>query len=576
MNGVPSCVNPLLYGLLRAWNSTAFVQTDCCDSIATMVDELHAYATMEDAVVASFAAGLDGLFTTTPTRGLAALHAAIADGRVSVAALDRAVSRILLNRFRVGEFDTSSPENPFSGPWDETRLDSAEHRALARAAMAASVVLLENEGDALPLALPGHRVAVVGPFADCSERSGKVDAPDASVCTYAHSYNGAASVVSTVLSAAREEASSALSYAIGSGITVSLPGAVAAAAALAASADITVLVLGLGVLCEREGFDRANFSLPAPQLELLRAVSAAATPARLVLVLVSAGGIDLGVPAASLAHAVLAVGYGGEEMGHGLWDVLTGRVSPSGRLAATWYANSYLATPVPSIADFDLAGPGWGRTYRYVDPAHVVYAFGHGASYAAFAYSALVATRTPECGALVSVGVRNVGKVDAYEVVQIYVTPPRVAGLATPAYALQAFTRVWLTAGAAPTVLTFVLSPDALRTTAVDGSRSCTAGTHIVWAGGRLPSDDPTGSGASINVTLDMPTTCSTFSQWLADVVLSSPAAPVAPPLPSRGDAARHINLTRSGVIDAATGPSTIQWWPPLNRLVIMETIFCG
>ncbi len=47
-------------------------------------------------------------------------------------------------RFRLGEFDSLTPANPFRGPFNESDLDSAAHRALAREAAAKSYVLLEN------------------------------------------------------------------------------------------------------------------------------------------------------------------------------------------------------------------------------------------------------------------------------------------------------------------------------------------------------------------------------------------------------------------------------------------------
>lgn len=103
------------------------------------------------------------------------------------------------------------------------------------------------------------------------------------------------------------------------------------------------------------------------------------------------GGVDLGSPVASIAGAYAVVGYGGEETGHGLWDVLSGRVSPSGRLPITHYTEPYLSAVAP-IADFNLvsAATGVGRTYRFVDDSFVYFHFGTGLSYSSFNYSALV------------------------------------------------------------------------------------------------------------------------------------------------------------------------------------------
>ena len=83
LNGVPACANRPLFALLRgAWASDAVVQTDCCDSLSTAVDQLHYYGTLEDAVADAMHAGLQGLFTTDPHAGVAALGAAVESGKV--------------------------------------------------------------------------------------------------------------------------------------------------------------------------------------------------------------------------------------------------------------------------------------------------------------------------------------------------------------------------------------------------------------------------------------------------------------------------------------------------------------
>lgn len=255
-------------------------------------------------------------------------------------------------------------------------------------------------------------------------------------------------MTSTILAAAAEEAASAgatLTITTGSGITQALaPDELTRAAALAAAADFTLLVVGTGQLIEAEGLDRSTLLLPPCQQALLYAVSAAATPARLIIAVVSAGGVDLGAPIASIAGAYIIAGYGGEETGHGLWDVLSGRVSPSGRLPITHYKESYLAAVAP-IADFNLVSVpgGVGRTYRYVNDSFVLFHFGTGLSYSTFAYSNLTialqvcgdcelwvryfetlfsSCRAQPNGSLTgSVLVQNTGAVDAYEIVQVCV-----------------------------------------------------------------------------------------------------------------------------------------------------------
>ena len=63
---------------------------------------------------------------------------------ISNASLTAAIKRSLLTFFRVGMFDSSNAQNPYAGPCDESQLDGAAHRALARAAVARTTVMLEN------------------------------------------------------------------------------------------------------------------------------------------------------------------------------------------------------------------------------------------------------------------------------------------------------------------------------------------------------------------------------------------------------------------------------------------------
>jgi beta-glucosidase-like glycosyl hydrolase len=63
LNGIPSCVDPLLHEKLRnEWNSSCFIQTDCCDSIDAMVSSHHYFKTLEEAVTASMNIGVQASY----------------------------------------------------------------------------------------------------------------------------------------------------------------------------------------------------------------------------------------------------------------------------------------------------------------------------------------------------------------------------------------------------------------------------------------------------------------------------------------------------------------------------------
>ena len=529
---IPSCLHPQLWETLRGqWASPAFVQSDCCDSLTQAWQQHHFVPTLAAAITAGLQAGVEGSFGGTNPAISPTLAALLANGSVPEALLRERLRRPLLARFHAGEFDVgANPAYPFGGPFDGAALDGPAHRALAREAAAASLVLLRNEGGLLPLRLQrGGTLAVVGPWANCTlnRRTNDVDEPLA--CNYLHSYTGTASAVSTVVGAAAEAGAAggwAVRYAQGSNLVTPLgPGraGVREAAAAAAAADVTLLCLGLGTLVEREGLDRTNLTLPPPQSALLRAVAAAAGGgARLVVLLFSGGMADLeeGAAGAPLAAGVLQAFYPGEETGHGVLDVLLGRVNPSARLPLTAFKQAYLQLAAP-IADFTMVGPtGVGRTHRFFDaerhPGMVNWWFGFGLSYTAFAYGnasvALVAPLPPPGApdaapfAQLRVRVTNAGNASGAEVVQVYVRVPPPAGgaPAPPKYTLAAFAKTTALPPGGWADVTLALPLRAFETTSAAGARAVVGGAYTVWVSGHLP-DDPAGPANVEELPLAVP-----------------------------------------------------------------------
>ncbi|AQS67268.1 glycoside hydrolase family 3 C-terminal domain-containing protein [Streptomyces pactum] len=178
---------------------------------------------------------------------------------------------------------------------------------------------------------------------------------------------------------------------------------------VAARADVVVVVAGNDPhINGRETEDRTTLRLPAHQERLLRAARTA-NPAT-VLALVSA--YPYAVDAAVLP-AVLWTAHGGQAAGTALARVLAGDVSPAGRLPQTWYADD---ADLPDLLDYDVIG---GRqTYLYFEGTPL-FPFGHGLSYASFAYADLAA-RVADGEVSVSFTVTNTGDVTADEVAQLY------------------------------------------------------------------------------------------------------------------------------------------------------------
>ncbi|MER7518387.1 glycoside hydrolase family 3 C-terminal domain-containing protein [Streptomyces sp. NPDC126499] len=185
-----------------------------------------------------------------------------------------------------------------------------------------------------------------------------------------------------------------------------------AVARAAAGADRVVVVAGNDPHVNgRETEDRGTLDLPPQQDRLWRA-ALAANP-RTALVLVSS--YPYAVPAAARAlPALLWTAHGGQAAGTALTRVLTGAVSPAGRLPQTWYAAD---ADLPGLLDYDVIG---GRqTYLYFDGTPL-FPFGHGLSYTSFGYGELTARLDGDV-VRVSFRVTNTGAVASDEVAQVYV-----------------------------------------------------------------------------------------------------------------------------------------------------------
>jgi beta-glucosidase len=224
------------------------------------------------------------------------------------------------------------------------------------------------------------------------------------------------------------------------------------AVAAAMAADAVVLVAGTTGEWESEGADRPDMDLPGRQDELIRRVLAA-NPASVVVVNAAS---PVTMDWAGDARAVVQVWFGGQEMAHGMADVLLGDAEPAGRLPTT--------IPVrvehnPSYGNFPgenghvRYGEGVLVGYRWYEARHlpVRYPFGHGGSYTTFAVAVPTLSSpslAPGGSVTVRVPVTNTGNRRGAEVVQCYVAPgPGPRPLVRPPKELAGFAKVWLDPG---------------------------------------------------------------------------------------------------------------------------------
>ncbi|MGO9875545.1 MAG: glycoside hydrolase family 3 protein [Acidimicrobiia bacterium] len=228
------------------------------------------------------------------------------------------------------------------------------------------------------------------------------------------------------------------------------------AVALAARADVVVCVVGTDGDWETEGNDRASMALPAPQDELVRAL-AAVNPRTVVVVNAAA---PIAMDWADEVGAVMQCWFAGQEWGHALADVISGDVTPSGKLPTTLpvrIEDTPAYTNYPGERGQVRYGEGVFVGYRWYDARRLAprFCFGHGLSYTTFTLgppqvsaTELRATQLVDGERVrVVVSVRNTGTRRGAEVVQCYVHDVQ-SSVARPPQELKAFAKVWLDAGA--------------------------------------------------------------------------------------------------------------------------------
>ena len=375
------------------------------------------------------------------------LAAAIEAGTVPESRLDGMVRRVLGQMARIGLFD---------GRQTEGELDSQRHRDLAREIATRGTVLLDNDG-VLPLD-DDTDVALIGPHI----HTAKLGGGGSSETTPFHSVSPvdgiearADGAVTTQRAIPEIESVSLFDLLpfVDAGHEdddgdapegePSLPEAVAAAE----DADAAVVLVRDATT---EARDRDSLALPGQQDELVDAIADANEDT--VVVLRSGGPVE--TPWREDVAAVVEQWYPGQADGAALADVLYGDSDPGGRLPVTFAPEGTYPTAderrfpgEDGVAHYD---EGVFVGYRHFDAADEVptYPFGHGHSYADFAYS----DATVDGESTVEVTVANVSDRSGREVVQAYVRPPDVEGVDRPEREFAGAASVELDAGESETV----------------------------------------------------------------------------------------------------------------------------
>ncbi|MDD2763526.1 MAG: glycoside hydrolase family 3 N-terminal domain-containing protein [Opitutaceae bacterium] len=463
LNGVPASANhyTLTEVLRQRWGFQGFVVSDW-GAVQQLIQQGYA-ADEADAAQLALLAGVD----LDMADGLYRQHLAglIAAGRVPLAAVDEAVSRILRVKFERGLF-----EQPFVAPSALTgaaptpaQLDLAEEFA------ARAMVLLKNTG-VLPLGPEVRRLALIGPLAT-----------DQAALLGSWAQQGRAAEVASIEAGLRERLPAGVSLRGAPGCPIEGGGREGfdAAVALARESDAVVLCLGESAGMSGENASRSTLRLPGLQEELALVVAAAGKP--VVLLVVSGRPVELAAVEPKMA-AILAVWQPGTRGGAAVADLLLGRRNPSGRLSVTWPRTS---GQIPIYHNMrPRARTGKEGAYQDIDTSPL-YEFGHGLSYTTFAYGPIrLARPTVKPGETLTaeVTVTNTGKRDGIETVLWFIRDP-AASITRPLKDLKHFESASIAAGASRG-FRFEIDPARdLSFPDADGHRIIEPGEIILFAG---------------------------------------------------------------------------------------------
>ncbi|MFZ5833342.1 MAG: glycoside hydrolase family 3 C-terminal domain-containing protein [Planctomycetota bacterium] len=396
---------------------------------------------------------------------------AVRVGQVPESLIDEKARRVLRLYVRAGVLD---PELRQAG-----EIDSSAHRAVARRLGAEGMVLLKNEGGALPInAAHVKRLLVTGPGAAVAPQgggSGKV--PAAVEVTPLQGLQTALAGQVSIMHIAwdpppekrpakrnQEWTEAERKKQTASADTAAAPD-IDKLCEAARAADAVVFV----AFAQRysEGVDLPNMDLPGRQAEAIDAL--AKVHPRVIVILPGAGAVTLDTWGERVP-AILASWYAGQATGDAVADVLLGKVNPGGKLSFTFarrledYACHALGQwPARLILEKDPGIPGFKPEerkaihafdgdykegvffgHRWFDEKEIEpwFPFGHGLSYTTFELSGLAVEESPQ-GIRVSCTVRNTGPRAGAEVVQVYVAPPK-SSVPRPPKELKGFAKVKL------------------------------------------------------------------------------------------------------------------------------------
>lgn len=481
-DGVPSTANSFVLKdvLRKEWKYDGMVVTDWASALE-MVN--HGFCTDgKDAAEKSVNAGVD--MEMVSEIFIQNLKQSIAENKVSIETIDNAVRNILRLKFRLGLFDNPYVVTPQTVKYAE------KHLQTAKTAAEQSVILLKNENQTLPFTDKIKTLAVIGPMAD---------APYEQMGTWV--FDGEKEHTQTPLTAIKEMYGDKVKVLFEKGLEYSRDkntAGIARAVSAARQADAVVVFVGEESILSGEAHSLANLNLQGAQSQLIKELAATGKP---VVTVVMAGRQLVIADEVKVSDAMLYSFHPGTMGGPAIADILFGEVNPSGKTPVTfprmsgqvpiYYAQHKTgrpANPTEMLIDeipVEAGQTSVGCRSFYLDAGNSpLFPFGYGLSYTTFEYSNLSLASdklTAQDTLSISFTLKNTGKYDGTEVVQLYVQD-KVGSVTRPVKELKRFQCVTLKAGES-TQVSLSLPVSELAFWGYDMNYTVEPGDFTLWVG---------------------------------------------------------------------------------------------
>ena len=432
VNGIPAMVHPMLKAVTqKEWGQNGIICTDG-GAYRLLLSDHNYYADKFLGAAATIKAGINQ-FLDDYSEGV---YGALSNGYLTESDIDLELRGVFRVMIKLGMLDPEE-KNPYRQIGKKESIDpwlSQKHKDLALLATQKSIVLLKNNKNLLPLNKEKLKtIAVIGNNANA---------------VFLDWYSGTPPYTISALEGIKNKVGDKVE------ILFSPKNTDGKAVEYAKKADVVMVLVGNHPTCDagwakcpkpsngKEAVDRESLTLE--EEDLIKLVYQANQ--KTIVALISSFPYAINWTQENVP-AIVHLTHNSQELGNALADVLFGDYNPAGRLTQTWVKS---ITDLPDFLEYDITK---GRTYMYTKN-EPLYPFGFGLSYSTFEYSNLKAAKNNISNneeILISVDIKNTGKIDGEEVVQLYVKHLN-SKIQRPIKELKGFKRVFVEAGKKVTV----------------------------------------------------------------------------------------------------------------------------